>query len=390
MITILAVLSLAFLNGGCQMLSPAIASLSEQFPNLPYSSITMILTIVNLLSLPVLLISGSLAGRRIRFRTICLFGTAVFAIGGIIPFFIRDSYAVIMASRVLVAIGAGCVISLPATLAFRLFTGDRAQQVQGWSNAGSSIVGALMMLLVGVLATISLDLIWLTHLLGVVSFLLVAFALPEPEKPAPVAVSEDGEKPKKDKMPVALWGLLFACVFGMVCMYPVYLNSSLIIVDNGWGDADLSGTCNALASVGSFVGGVIFGKFYSKFPHFTPLFCTILAAVGCLSVFLAPSYVLLVIGAFLTGWGFMQFFCYIMGVVGIIVPPSLVAFAMSCVLVANNLGVFAAPYCSTFFQFVMGTATYQPIFVIYAILWLAMGVVMFLWHPDKKALTQES
>lgn len=131
--TILAILSLAFLNGGSQMLSPAVASLSEQFPSLPYSSITMTLTIVNIVSLPILLLSGAVAGKKIRFRSICLFGTALFAIGGVLPFFIRGSYELIMASRILVAIGAGCVISLPATLAFRLFSGDKAQLVQGWS-----------------------------------------------------------------------------------------------------------------------------------------------------------------------------------------------------------------------------------------------------------------
>lgn len=385
--TILAVLSLAFLNGGSQMLSPAVASLSEQFPNLPYSSITMILTIVNIVSLPALLLSGAIAGKKIRFRAICLFGTAIFAIGGVIPFFVRGSYELIMASRILVAIGAGCVISLPATLAFRLFSGDKAQLVQGWSNASSSIFGAIMMLAVGFLASISVDLIWLTHLLSVVSFLLVAFALPEPK---PVECKEKTGAGKADKFPVSVWGLLIACVVGMVCMYPVLINSSLIIAENNWGDADLAGTCNAISSLGSFFAGVVFGKFYAKFPRFTPLFCVILASAGSLMIFIAPSYPLLVLGSFLVGWGFMQFFCYIMGAVGVVTPPSRIAMAMSCVLAANNLAVFIAPHVSQVIQNLVGTASYQPPFLVYAALWLIMGLIVFVWHPDARGNTRSS
>ncbi len=382
-LTVLAVLSLAFLNGGSQMLSPAVASLSAQFPELPYASVTMIMTIVNIVTLPVLLVSGAVAGKVVKFRPLCLFGTAVFAAGGIIPFFVQDSYAVIMASRVLVAIGAGCVISLPATLAFRLFTGDKAQLVQGWSNASSSILGAIMMLVVGFLASISIDLIWLSHLLSVVSFLLVAFALPEPE-PLASAEGADGAV-AKEPIPLAVWGLFAACIVAMAGMYPVLINSSLIIVDNGWGDADLAGTCNAISSGGSFLAGAVFGKIYAKAPRFTPLLSAIIAAVGSIALFVAPSYPVLVVGAFLVGWGFMQLFCYLMGAAGIIAPSSRVAMVMSGLLAANNLAVFIAPLISSAIQGAMSTASYQTPFIVYAAIWMLLGIALFLWYPEKKA-----
>lgn len=382
-LAVLAVLSLAFLNGGSQMLSPAMASLSAQFPDLPYASIAMIMTVVNIVTLPVLLISGALAGKKIKFRPLCLFGTAVFAVGGVIPFFLQGSYSVIMASRVLVAIGAGCVVSLPATLAFRLFSGDKAQLVQGWSNASSSIMGAVMMLVVGFLASVSVDLIWLAHLLSALSFFLVAIALPEPE---PVEVVDKGRSGDKEPLPLAIWGLFLACVVAMVGMYPVLINSSLIIAENAWGEASLAGTCNAISSVGSFIAGAVFGRIYAKTPRFTPLMSAVIAAVGSFVLYLAPSYPMLVAGAFLVGWGFMQFFCYLMGAAGIITPPARMAMAMSGLLAANNLAVFIAPHASSAVQLVLSASDYQTPFVVYAAMWMILGIVMFLWFPEKKTL----
>lgn len=378
-LAILAVLSLAFLNGGSQMLSPAVASLSAQFPDLPYASITMIMTIVNIVTLPALLISGAVAGKKVRFRPLCLFGTAVFSVGGVIPFFFQDSYLVIMVSRVLVAIGAGCVISLPATLAFRLFSGDKAQLVQGWSNASSSIMGAVMMLIVGFLASVSVDLIWLSHLLSAVSFLLVASALPEPES---VEVAVEKGSAGKEPLPSAVWGLFFACIVAMAGMYPVLINSSLIIADNAWGEAGLAGACNAISSGGSFLAGAAFGRIYAKSPRLTPLMSAIIASVGSLVLYLAPSYPVLVVGSFLVGWGFMQFFCYLMGAAGVVTPPSCMAMVMSGLLAANNLAVFIAPHVSSVIQALLPAGNYQTPFVAYAFVWALLGLVVFLWYPE--------
>lgn len=383
-VSICAVLSLAFLNGGTQMLSPAVASLSAQFPDLPYTSVTMIITIVNIVMLPVLLASGAIAGKRIKFRPLCLFGTAVFTVGGVIPFFFSDSYAIIMASRVLVAIGAGCVISLPATLAFLLFKGEKAQLVQGWSNAASSIANTIMMLVVGVLASISINLIWLSHILGALSFLLVAIGLPEP---APAASSAESEgSGTKEKLPAAVWGLFLACIAAMVGMYPVFINSSLIITENGWGGADLAGVCNAVSSAGSILAGVIFGKLYAKAPRFTPAFSAGLGAVGSLAMFLAPSAIVLFAGAFLVGWGFMQYFCYLMGAAGLIAPSSRTAIAMSGLLASNNIAVFIAPSVVSAIQTLMGASDYQTPFAAYVALWAVVGIATFIWFPERKHL----
>ncbi len=372
------------------MLSPAVASISAEFPELPYASITLILTIVNVTSLPILLLVGSVAGNRIGFRPLCLFGTLIFSIGGTIPFFIQSSYATIIASRVLVAIGAGCVISLPATLAFRLYSGDKAQLVQGWSNAASSIMGALMMLVVGLLATISTKLIWLSHLIGITSFLLVTFALPEPSRKGgfdqKIRECDAGEPVQKVSapMPKAAWGLLVATVLAMVAMYPILLNSSLIIVDNAWGDADASGASNALSSIGCFFAGLLFGRIYAVAPRLTPLLSGIAGAVGSIAVFAAPTYPVMLVGSFLIGWAYMQLFCYIMGAAGIIVPPSKTAFIMSCILAATNLAVFVAPHVATFIQTVVGSTSYQLPFVVYAVIWIVLGAALFAWYPESR------
>ncbi len=384
-LALLAVLSLGIVSGCSGMLTPAVASIAAEFPDMPYESITLIMTIVNIVDLPIVLVVGMIVGKKIGFRPLCLFGTLVFSLGGIIPFFAAGSYPIVMASRVLVAIGCGCVMALPATLAFRIFKGEKSQLVQGWGNATASVASALMMMVVGQLAALSIDLIWLSHLIGILTFVLVLVGLPEPAK-EDTSANAEATKSEKTRTPFAAWGCALFGLVAMILMYPVLINSSLIIVGNGWGDAGIAGICNAVSTVGCFLAGMVFGKLYAKLPRITMLSSGVIAGLGSLLVFFASGFIMMAIGVFMVGWGYMQIFCCAMGAAGIITPPAKMAFVMSLMLIASNLAVFIAPFVAVAIQTAMGATGYQEPFVVIAVLWAIAGVVLFMWNPQGRAI----
>lgn len=53
--------------------------------------------------------------------------------------------------------------------------------------------------------------------------------------------------------------------------------------------------------------------------------------------------------------------------------------------VANNLAVFIAPHVSTAIQLALSAGDYQTPFVAYAVIWAVLGIVMFVWYPEKKS-----
>jgi MFS family permease len=382
---LLAILSMAIISGGSGMLGGAINVIANAFPELPFTTIALVSTIVNIVACPVMLLTGAIVGKRIGFRPLALLGIALFTVGGSIPAVIAGNFAAIIVSRVIVAIGVGCVQSLPLTLAFRLFTGNKSQKVQSWSVAVNAIATSLLTMLVGFMATIAIDIIWLAHLLGAICLVLVFFGVPEPKKEELTSKVEDREESKpatRDKMPLPIWAFAIMSILAMAFVFPVYVGTSTILDANGWGDAAVAGVCIALSAMGCFFGGMIFSPIYLRLRRWTATVAAIIAAGGSVLMLTANGLIMFMIGIFINGMGYMQFFNVLTASTGELAPPSRVAIGMSLMMVTLNLGAFVSPYIVATVQSIMGTTSYLLPFAPFAVLWLVMGLLMSLWYPQ--------
>lgn len=378
-----AVFSLGAVVSGGSMLNGTVATIAAEFPELSITTISLIATINSIIACPVMLVVGLVVGKRIGFKPLAILGCVLFTVGGLIPAFVTGSFAAIMASRVIVAIGVGSLMSLPMSLAFRLFEGNRAQQVQSWYMSINNIILSLLTMLVGVLAAASVNYIWFAHLIGLVTLLIVLFGLPEPAKAEDEAAGGEGAKDGvKARIPAAVWVLVLLSFACNVLVFPVYINTSLIVEGNLWGDAAASGMCVSLVAFGGFFGGLVFSKLYAVTPRWTALISALIAAVGALLMLTASNLYMVAAGAFVSGWGYLQFFCGVTAATGVVAPASRTAISMSLVMIALNVGIFVAPYAVAGLQAVMQTANYQLPFGVMLVLWVVVGAFMSLWFPN--------
>lgn len=76
----------------------SLASFYEQ-SGIAYSTVLMLSTIVSLMVIPCSLISGAIAGKKIKYRSLAILSLVLALVGGIGPYFIRNFYCVFGVSR---------------------------------------------------------------------------------------------------------------------------------------------------------------------------------------------------------------------------------------------------------------------------------------------------
>lgn len=108
-----------FICQSSMIVGPALADLAAAYPNVPYANILLISTIPQLCGIPVSLITGKIAGSKVKYKTLA---ATCALIGGVLPFFIR-SFPIILLSRVI--FGLSYNISVPFTNSLPLLYFDK-------------------------------------------------------------------------------------------------------------------------------------------------------------------------------------------------------------------------------------------------------------------------
>ena len=99
------VLAIGLQDSASACISPAIASIAQAFPEIPVSTIQLLVTTPSLAVCIVSLFYGWLS-LRINPRIICIVGLSLFVVGGMAPIWL-DSFPLIFACRLILGIGAG-------------------------------------------------------------------------------------------------------------------------------------------------------------------------------------------------------------------------------------------------------------------------------------------
>lgn len=145
----ISLLAIFFTSMGVATVSPAMAKLAAQFPSNNYALIS---TLPTLFIVPTTLWAGAVAGKKIRYRTISLVGILLFLIGGIAPFFLTESFTVLLVCRAVFGIGVGLRASLGNALVMQYYTGKEQADMLGYGNLISNFGGVLLQMVAGSLA----------------------------------------------------------------------------------------------------------------------------------------------------------------------------------------------------------------------------------------------
>lgn len=365
---ILGIMALFFTSMGVAAVSPAMAKFAAHFPNNNYALIS---TFPSLFIVPTTLWAGSVAGKKIKYRTLSLVGIILFLVGGVLPFFITSSFWFIIFCRGIFGIGAGLRNSLGNALVIQMVPEEKKADYLGYGTLVMNAGGIAFQMAGGALAEIQWNYTFLAYLFGVLCLLLYFFQ-PEPELQE---VKQETKKAKgKLPVPAIIIGLFFF-IYSLL-NYPVMMNMSLLFEARNAGGATVAATALSLYTVGGCVTGLLFGRIFSIFKRFTITLGFLVAALGASLLFFGTNVIILSAGSTLIGMGFSILSPAGYALVSRYVAPEQSALGVAICMALNSLGGFICPYylniVKAFFgEFVVSAIGVQGVcFLIFAVLFV--------------------
>ncbi|MCM1564377.1 MAG: MFS transporter [Dehalobacter sp.] len=361
-----------FLNG----INPALGYLMAEYPQYSVNTIMLVSTLVSLCSIPTNLLFGAIVNK-LGFKVTSLIGIILVLVGGLAPFFLT-SFPVILAFRVLLALGYGMVFPMGAALTSAYFRDDvQKARVIGWGNTVMAASGIAFAMIAGVLVAIGIKYVWLVNLIMVIPFIF-ALVMPEPktEKTESAVAEKSNEKIGKS------WFFIICYTVLMIFMYPYFLNMSSVVIAVGGTPVD-SGLMGSLFTVGAVLAGLIFGFLFKAVPN--RLIC-VAAIIFCPSMFLfayAKSILMLDIMTVIAGIGWVLMVAYMYTGIAISAPPSKTATAMGLIVAGSGLGQFVAPYCSTAISTFFGQSGNIRFPIVVCVVVVAVLAIVLLVNPLK-------
>jgi MFS family permease len=242
-----------------------------------------------------------------------------------------------------------------------------------------NIGGMVLQFLGGFCASIGWNYSFLPHGLGIISLLMVIFFLPEPAA-APVAA--DAPAAPKEKLPFKLW--IIVGVYGIytLCIYPMLVNMSTLIVQRGMGDTSTAGIVLALLTIGGMIAGSVFGKVFKMSGRFIMAVGYALAALGLVMVVFSTNVFILTVGVFVEGFAMSTLIPASMMLISMTVKPTQMALGVSLFMAGMNLFGFLSTYWIGAIAGITGDAVTAPIAVGAAVT-AAFCVIFLIINPLK-------
>ena len=103
----IALLSVFLFAGAGTFMNAAVQTMIEAWPDVSVTTVRMVVSLPPLVSLPVMLITGGMVGKKLSYRFCAIFGTLLIALGGVAPFFVSSSWTLVLAFRAILGVGVG-------------------------------------------------------------------------------------------------------------------------------------------------------------------------------------------------------------------------------------------------------------------------------------------
>lgn len=289
--------------------APSLPELSLHFGD--HANIDLLARLV--VSLPTLLLAlaGPLFGflaDKIGRRPILLFGAAVYAIAGPLPYILDDLHA-ILASRAALGLGMGILFTMPPALFADYYEDIRTRRRSLAIYAAATAAGGVLFVLFGgIVADIHWRAPFLLHL-SVLAFLPGIIAtVNEPARKAP-AISADGtitRHPVPWPALIAIYAMV-AVTGGVFLQMP--LNLPFLLVDIGTQQASIAGYAIAWPLVIMAFGALLFPRLRARLRNaWIYTFIATNMALGFALLAVADGLVMVLVALFFFGVGMSQMY----------------------------------------------------------------------------------
>ena len=379
---ILAILAMAFISLAASATSPALATITRSFPEASPTAIASIATLSSLTAVPCTILSGMIAGRRVKFRTLTAIGLVVTFLGGLLPMF-AQSIGEILLGRAVLGVGTGLIAPLTSTLVLYLFSGDDVPKQLGRNAMSTNIGAVIFQLLGGYLCNYSWRMPFLAYLAVLPVLIIVLLLLPEPEK-GPEQTRRRLKLGEILTAHVAGWGLLFAA--HMIFFYPIVTEMSGIVLNNGFGDATMTAVILSVLTATGVLGGYLFYPIHKRCGLLTLSVGFGFCGAGYVLMLLGNSALGLLLAAAVFGVGYGLVAPTVTYYLGVPLKPELRAASLSVYNIFTSVGTFGSAFVLSFLKQVTHTGYERFSFAVglgfYGI--AALLVPFFSLYNEKK------
>ncbi len=338
----LAILTVFLIAGSAGNVGALVQPMIEAFPNVAPATVRMVTTIPSLTGMIVTFLVGLIAGKKVGFRTICIFGSCCMVVGGLVPFFLTGSIYLILVCRLIFGIGTGC-FGIRNALVIRSYSEDQRANMLGKGMFFMNLASILMSTLSGILGGIAWNYGFLIYLTSIVTLICTTLFLREPEAVA-VPKTDGGNTAEKKSYPACVF--ILGLFLGLVSMtgYCIIVGISTFLKEQGLGEASMAGTVISVFSIGGVLGGYFFGSIFKKLKKFNLPAFALISGLGFLLIRLAGNMAMIYIGSFLNGVAFSCFMSTVMAYVGMMVEPKIATSATTIIMTINQVGILVASY----------------------------------------------
>ena len=291
---------IAFQDVAAGVAGSIMADLIVAFPEYSMTTVMLIATMPGLLQIFPSLFYGKLANKFSK-RGLLITGLILFIIGGVMPFFLSNLFAII-AFRGILGLGVGITLPLSIDIITGFFEGRERNFLIGFGTSTIACVGAIFFQVAGGMLADAYG--WnygfLVYLFPIWILAITFLFLPEPEKQH---VPNASLKEVLLKAPKTVYGFTLGQIFFSAFVFGYVTNISILIQTEGLGNATEAGWAISLFTTGPLLTGIFFGRLRTMWPNLIVPLGVLLTAAGILWCSTASSLMMILIASGLGGMG---------------------------------------------------------------------------------------
>lgn len=366
-------------------LSPILAEVGKSFPSASDASIQIVLTLINLITLPMMLLEPMLEKKMTK-RDIAILGTFLMLVGGLLPQVLNSQLWMLYLVSAVIGTGLSLVVVTSSSLISDYFTGLDKSRLMGFQSIFVSIGGTIIAKGSGVFtANWGWQKGYLVFLIAAPIVIAVFSMVPKGEVPEPVE-----EESESSSINGSMIYFGFLCLITGIFVATFNTNLAMYIDRYHIGDANTAGTVASIMQVIGIVGGLILGNVVKTFKRFTIGASIIVMAAGTALVGLSTSFVVICAGAVLMGIGFAIRNPGAVTFSANMVSAQQASMAIAIVSATYNLGNFLSAYVVNPLASTMSDGLNMR-FIVSAVALFVIGILACIKAPttDQQALDSQ-